>query len=135
MRPFSLTVDQSAESDLVVARLPGTEGGSRVVVLQGSYAESVAKGQGYETLAVRSVALAPGLLLSGEADCWLEGAAEVTMIEMITGMTFDRDEAVRSVELLIMTMAAEHRGLHNAKSVIRAFANTPGKLPPFTERG
>jgi hypothetical protein len=48
--------------------------------------------------------------------------------------TFDLNEAVRSTELLIMTMAAEHRGLHNAKSVVRAFANTAGKLPPFTDR-
>lgn len=48
--------------------------------------------------------------------------------------TFDLNEAVRSAELLIMGMAAEHRGLHNAKSVVRAFAKAPGRLPPFTDR-
>ncbi|HEY5411754.1 MAG TPA: hypothetical protein VIJ94_13615 [Caulobacteraceae bacterium] len=49
--------------------------------------------------------------------------------------TFDLDQAVRSTELLLMAMAAEHRGLHNAQSVVRAFAKTPGAIPPFTARG
>lgn len=98
MRPFSLTARQKALSDLVVVRLPGTGAGSRVAVLKDSFAETVALSQGYQTVAVRSVALAPGLLLSGEADCWLEGEAEVTMVEMITGLTFDRDEAQPSDE-------------------------------------
>lgn len=48
--------------------------------------------------------------------------------------SFDLNEAVRSMELLIMSMAAEHRGLHNAQSVVRAFAKGGSKLPPFTAR-
>ena len=48
--------------------------------------------------------------------------------------TFDLDEAIRSTELLLMAMASEHRGLHNARSVVRAFAKAGGTLPPYTER-
>ena len=48
---------------------------------------------------------------------------------------FDPDEAVRSIELVLMAMAAEHRGLHNAPSVIRAFAAAGSRLPPFSRPG
>lgn len=48
--------------------------------------------------------------------------------------TFDLDQAVRSTELVIMAMASEHRGLHNAQSVIRAFAKAGPRIPPFTAR-
>ncbi len=46
----------------------------------------------------------------------------------------DLDEAVRSTELLIMSMAAEHRGGHNTQSVVRALARNKAAIWPFTER-
>jgi hypothetical protein len=44
------------------------------------------------------------------------------------------DEAVRSTEQLIMSMASEHRGGHNTQSVVRALARNKSALPPFTQR-
>ena len=80
---------------------------------------------------LRGVCVRHGITLSPAATELLTAP----VVEASQYPTFDLDEAVRSAELLIMTMAAEHRGLHNAKSVIRAFVSTPGKLPPFSERG
>jgi hypothetical protein len=80
---------------------------------------------------LRGVAVRHGITLSPSAAQMLTAP----VLEASQYPTFDLDEAVRSAELLIMTMAAEHRGLHTAKSVVRAFVTTPGKLPPFTERG
>jgi len=82
----------SLASSLVLASLPGTAAGNRVVVLSGSHAETVAQENGFDILPIRSVAQAPALLESGQAAYWLEGAAEVAMVEMITGLSFDRDE-------------------------------------------
>lgn len=56
------------------------------------------------------------------------------VVEASQYSTFDLDEAVRSTELLIMAMAAERRGLHDARSVVRAFTAAGSKLPPYTER-
>ena len=47
--------------------------------------------------------------------------------------SFDLDQAIRSAELVIMNMAGRHRGLHNAQSVVRAFSETFGRIPPFSE--
>jgi hypothetical protein len=47
---------------------------------------------------------------------------------------FDLDQAIRSAELLIMAMASEHKGLHTAQSLIRAFAKAGPNIPPFTAR-
>ncbi len=82
----------SLSSPLVLASLPGAATGNRLVVLRGSHAESIAEENGFETLPVRSVVQAPGLLESGAAAFWLEGPAEVAMVEMITGLSFARDE-------------------------------------------
>jgi hypothetical protein len=46
----------------------------------------------------------------------------------------DLDEAVRSSELLVMSMAFEHAGGHNTQSVVRAFARNKAAIPPFTEQ-
>ena len=46
----------------------------------------------------------------------------------------DLDEAVRSTELLVMSLAFEHRGAHDTRSVVRAFARNKAAIPPFTER-
>jgi len=81
----------SSSNSLVLASLPGASG-TRVVVLRGSHAESVAEQNGFETLPVRSLAQAPGLLESGQAAFWLEGRAELSMIEMITGLSFARED-------------------------------------------
>ncbi len=83
----------SSSPSLVLASLPGAIQGNRVVVLRGSHAESVAEQNGFDTLPVRSIVQAPGLLESGEAAFWLESAAEVTMVEMITGLNFAREAA------------------------------------------
>ena len=45
--------------------------------------------------------------------------------------SFDIDEAVRSSEMLVMSMAFEHRGAHNTQSVVRAFARNTAQLRPF----
>lgn len=90
--PNRLEIAMSLSSSLVLASLPGTASGNRVVVLSGSHAESVAVENGFETVPVRSVVQAPGLLESGQAAFWLEGAAEVAMVEMITGLSFAREE-------------------------------------------
>ena len=83
----------SSLPQLVLASLPGTAAaGSRVLVLAGSHAESVAAENGFDTLPIRSVVQAPALLESGQAAFWLEGPAEVAMVEMITGLNFDRDD-------------------------------------------
>ena len=82
----------SSLPQLVLASLPGTSAGNRVLVLAGSHAESVAEENGFETLPIRSVVQAPALLESGQAAFWLEGPAEVAMVEMITGLSFDRDD-------------------------------------------
>ncbi|HMA50761.1 MAG TPA: hypothetical protein VKP60_13470 [Magnetospirillaceae bacterium] len=81
----------SSSPSLVLASLPGAAHGNRVVVLRGSHAESIAEQNGFDTLPVRSVAQAPGLLESGQAAFWLEGAAEVAMVELITGLSFARE--------------------------------------------
>jgi hypothetical protein len=83
----------SSSSSLVLASLPGAAHGGRVIVLSGSHAESIAQENGFDTLPVRSLAQAPGLLESGQAAFWLEGAAEVAMVELITGLSFARDAA------------------------------------------
>ena len=83
----------SSSSSLVLASLPGAAHGGRVIVLSGSHAESIAQQNGFDTLPVRSVVQAPGLLESGQAAFWLEGAAEVAMVEMITGLSFAREAA------------------------------------------
>ncbi len=50
-----------------------------------------------------------------------------------TRRDFDLDQAILSAELIVMHMAARHRGLHHAPSVIRAFAEAIGQTPPFSE--
>ena len=81
----------SCSSALVLASLPGAVSGNRVLVLSGSHAESVAEENGFNTLPIRSLVQAPGLLESGQAAFWLEGVAELAMVEMITGLSFDRE--------------------------------------------
>lgn len=48
--------------------------------------------------------------------------------------SFDIDEAVRSSERLVMSMAFEHAGAHNTQSVVRAFSRNTASIPPFTAR-
>jgi hypothetical protein len=48
--------------------------------------------------------------------------------------SFDLDQALRSSELLVMSLASEHRGAHNTQSVIRAFVRNRAQIPPFTAR-
>lgn len=98
MSSYSQQRALDAETDLLLASLPGAAGGQRVAVLGGSHAETVARSQGYDVITVRSVALVPGMLLAGEADCWLEGAGELAMVEMITGLSFKRDALPDSAE-------------------------------------
>lgn len=81
----------SSSSALVLASLPGSASGTRVLVLSGSHAESVAEENGYDTLPIRSLVQAPGLLESGQAAFWLEGVAELAMVEMLTGLSFERE--------------------------------------------
>lgn len=83
----------SSSPSLVLASLPGSVHGNRVIVRSGSHAESVAAEHGFDTLSVRSVVQAPGLLESGQAAFWLEGDAEVAMVEMLTGLSFAREAA------------------------------------------
>jgi hypothetical protein len=82
----------STASSLVLASLPGAVSGNRVLVRTGSHAQSIAEENGFETLPIRSVVQAAALLESGQAAFWLEDAAEVAMVEMITGISFERDD-------------------------------------------
>jgi len=107
-------------SNLILASLPGAAHGNRVVVQSGSHAESVARELGFQTLPIRSVALAPSLLESGQADYWLEDAAEVTMVEMITGLCFERREIPAPREdMLRQAWRAARNGLQ-LKALYRA---------------
>ncbi len=45
---------------------------------------------------------------------------------------FDLNQAVRSSELVVMSLAFDHRGPHDAQSLIRAFARNKAAIPPFT---
>jgi hypothetical protein len=54
------------------------------------------------------------------------------VLEACRRESFDLDQAVRSSELLLMSMAFEHRGAHNTQSVVRAFARNKAAVPPFT---
>jgi hypothetical protein len=80
---------------------------------------------------LQGIAARHGISLSGAAQQMLTAP----VVEAAQYSTFDLDQAIRSTELLLMAMAAEHRGLHNAQSVIRAFAKTGAAIPPFTARG
>ena len=53
------------------------------------------------------------------------------VLEVHRHESFDIDEAVRSSEMLVMSMAFEHRGAHNTQSVVRAFARNTAPLRPF----
>lgn len=83
------------------------------------------------TVKLHGIATRHGVTLSPAAAEMLTAP----VVEASQYSTFDLNEAVRSTELLIMAMAAEHRGLHNAKSVVRAFTTAGPTLPPYTERG
>lgn len=107
-------------SPLVLASLPGAACGNRVVVLRGSHAESVAEENGFETVPVRSVAQAPGLLESGQAAFWLERDADVAMIEMITGLCFARDQVFPSQEELLRQAWRAARSAAQLKALYRA---------------
>jgi hypothetical protein len=108
-----------SSSLLVLASLPGASG-NRVVVLRGSHAESVAEANGFDTLPVRSLAQAPGLLESGQAAFWLEGSAELTMIEMITGLSFTRDAAPAPIEERLREAWRAARSGSQLKALYRA---------------
>lgn len=76
------------------------------------------------------IAIRHGLVLSKAAQQMLTApVAEASQFP-----NFDLDQAICSTELVLMAMAAEHRGLHNAQSVIRAFAKAGPRIPPFTAR-
>jgi hypothetical protein len=79
---------------------------------------------------LQGIAVRHGLVLSKAAQDLLTAP----VVEASQFSTFDLDEAIRSTELVLMAMAAEHRGLHNAQSVIRAFAKAGPRIPPFTSR-
>ena len=77
---------------------------------------------------LNGIAARHGLVLSQAAqDVFIAPVIEASQFS-----TFNLDRAVQSTELVLMAMAAEHRGLHTAPSVIRAFAKAGPKLPPFT---
>jgi len=77
---------------------------------------------------LNGIAARHGLVLSKAAqEVFTAPVAEASQFP-----TFNLDQAVQSTELLLMAMAAEHRGPHTATSVIRAFAKAGPKLPPFT---
>ena len=80
--------------------------------------------------ALNGIAARHGLVLSGAA----QQVMTAPVVEASQFPAFDLDDAIRSTELVLMAMAAEHRGLHTAPSVIRAFAKAGAKLPPFTGR-
>ncbi len=73
------------------------------------------------------IAARHGLVLSDAARTMLTAP----VVEAAQYSTFDLDEAIRSTELVLMAMASDHRGLHTAPSVIRAFAKAGPNLPPF----
>jgi len=79
---------------------------------------------------LQGIAARHGLVLSGAA----RQVLTAPVAEAAQYSTFDLDEAIRSTELVLMAMAAEHRGLHNAQSVIRALAKAGPRIPPFTAR-
>ena len=79
---------------------------------------------------LQGIAIRHGLVLSGAAEQMLTAPVE----EAAQFPGFDLNQAIRSTELILMAMAAEHRGLHTAPSVIRAFARAGAKLPPYTVR-
>ena len=81
--------------------------------------------------ALNGIAARHGLTLSGAA----QQVMTAPVVEASQFPTFNLDEAIRSTELVLMVMASEHRGLHNAQSVIRAFGKARPRLPPFTGRG
>ena len=110
----------SSSSSLVLASLPGAAHGGRVIVLSGSHAESVAEQNGFDTLPVRSLVQAPGLLESGQATSWLEGAAEVAMVEMITGLNFAREEVPASREERLRQAWGAARNGTQLKALYRA---------------
>ncbi|GEM_PF-6435322 len=121
----------SLASSLVLASLPGAAAGNRVVVLSGSHAETIALENGFDILPIRSVAQAPDLLESGQAGYWLEGAAEVAMVEMITGLCFDRDEVPdqqEQEEMLRQAWRAARTGTQ-----LKAFYRAAGIAPVVSE--
>jgi hypothetical protein len=77
---------------------------------------------------LNGIAARHGLVLSQAA----QDLFTAPVVEASQFSSFDLDQAVQSTELLLMAMAAEHRGLHHAPSVIRAFAKAGPRLPPFT---
>ena len=77
---------------------------------------------------LNGIAARHGLVLSQAA----QQVFTAPVVEASQFSTFSLDQAVQSTELVLMAMAAEHRGLHTAPSVIRAFAKAGAKLPPFT---
>ncbi len=77
---------------------------------------------------LNGIAARHGLVLSQAA----QDVFTAPVIEASQFSTFNLDQAVQSTELVLMAMAAEHRGLHTAPSVIRAFAKAGPRLPPFT---
>jgi hypothetical protein len=79
---------------------------------------------------LHGIAVRHGLVLSKAA----QDVLTAPVVEASQFSTFNLDEAIRSTELVLMAMAAEHRGLHNAQSVIRAFAKAGPRIPPFTSR-
>jgi hypothetical protein len=79
---------------------------------------------------LQGIAVRHGLMLSKAA----QDVLTAPVVEASQFSTFNLDEAIRSTELVLMAMAAEHRGLHNAQSVIRAFAKAGPRIPPFTSR-
>lgn len=81
--------------------------------------------------ALNGIAARHGLVLSGAA----QQVMTAPVVEASQFPTFNLDEAIRSTELVLMAMASEHRGLHHAQSVIRAFGKAGPRLPPFTGRG
>jgi hypothetical protein len=79
---------------------------------------------------LNGIAARHGLVLSAAAQQMMTAP----VVEASQFPAFDLDQAIRSAELVIMAMASEHKGLHTAPSVIRAFAAAGPKIPPFTAR-
>jgi hypothetical protein len=110
----------SSSSFLVLASLPGAAHDNRVVVLRGSHAESVAEANGFDTLPVGTVAQAAFLLDSGQAAFWLEDAADVMMVEMVTGLSFTRQAAPDSREDRLRLAWRTARSAAQLKALYRA---------------
>lgn len=120
MNTFRQPQDRPAESDLVLASLPGRAEGRLVVVRQGTHAESLAEENGFEILSVQSVAQAAVLMKLGRAAFWLEHATDLAMVEAVTGLSFTRQAAPASREERLRQAWRAARSATQLKALYRA---------------